>query len=320
MPLGPPEPRRDLDAVMEEAAEAGREVADPDEVDVEDGKLGAAAEHADAFGITLTELDGTEHAFGDCDEAFPIQSISKMFALVLAMQKVDQTSVVADELWSRVNREPSGDPFNSLVQLEHERGIPRNPMINSGALVVDDVLLTFCDDPKQQITDLLSRLAGEDIEVDPVVAGIELEESHRNLAVANLMASFDNLRHPVADVLDLYVHQCALSMTTRQLARATRFLANDGVDPASGERILSDILARRVTSLMLTCGTYDAAGAFAFEVGLPCKSGVAGAITAVVPDEMAVAVWSPPLDETGNSRGGRVALHHLAEQLHLSIF
>jgi glutaminase len=316
----PDEPRTDIDAVMREAAEVGRKAAARGEVDPGDRKLGAAAQHEDAFAIALSELDGTDHLHGDVDECFPIQSISKMFALVLAMQKVDATSEVADELWSRVNREPSGDPFNSLVQLEHEKGIPRNPMINSGALVVDDVLLTFCDDPKQQMTDLLSELCGDEVSVDPVVAGAEIEDAHRNLAVANLMASFGNLEHDVTDVLDVYVHQCALSMSTKQLARATRFLANDGVDPATGKRILPDFLARRVNSLMLTCGTYDAAGAFAFEVGLPCKSGVAGGIVAVVPDEMGACVWSPALDETGNSRGGREALHVLAEQLHLSIF
>jgi glutaminase len=320
MAPGPEQPRTDLDAVMEEAAEVGRKAATDGTVDVDDRALGAASKHRDAFGIVMAELDGTEHAHGDTDECFPIQSISKMFALVLAMQKVDATSAVADELWSRVNREPSGDPFNSLVQLEHEKGIPRNPMINSGALVVDDILLSFCDDPKQQMTDLLSELAGESVEPDPEVAGAELESAHRNLAVANLMASFGNLRHPVEEVLDLYVHQCALSMSTRQLARATRFLANDGIDPASGDLVLSDVLSRRVNSLMLTCGTYDAAGAFAFEVGLPCKSGVAGGIVGVVPDRMGVCVWSPALDDTGNSRGGREALHVLAEQLHLSIF
>ncbi|WP_211262253.1 glutaminase [Nitriliruptor alkaliphilus] len=319
MATAPTEPRTDLDAVMEEAAAAGREAAAEGEVDTSDPKLGSTCS-PDAFAITLAELDGTDHVLGDVDVRFPIQSISKMFALVLAMQKVDRTSLVSDELWARIGREPSGDPFNSLVQLEHEKGIPRNPMINAGALVIDDVLVEFCDDPKRQLTELVSELAEDEIEVDPVVADAELESSHRNLAVANLMASFGNLRNPVMDVLEVYVHQCALAMSTRQLAHAVRFLANDGVDPASGRRVLPDILARRVNSLMLTCGTYDAAGAFAFEVGLPCKSGVAGGIVGVVPDQMGVCVWSPALDDTGNSHGGRVALHELAEKLHLSIF
>ncbi len=309
----------DIDAALDDAAAAGREAAKDAELDDGDPKLGSAC-HPDAFAIAMEELDGQRHEMGDATTRFPIQSISKVFALVLAMQKVDATSAVADELWSRVGREPSGDPFNSLVQLEHERGIPRNPMINAGALVVDDVLLQFCDDPKAELAELLSELAGEEVEEDPTVAEAELEDSNRNLAVANLMASFGNLRHDVMDVLDVYVHQCALAMSSRQLATAVRFLANDGIDPATGRQVLPDVLARRINALMLTCGTYDAAGAFAFEVGLPCKSGVAGGIIAVVPDHMGVCVWSPALDDTGNSKGGRAALHHLAEKLHLSIF
>jgi glutaminase len=315
----PTEPRTDLDAVLEEAARTGRAAAAEGHVDVDDPKIGSASKPG-AFAIALSELDGDDHLHGDVDTCFPIQSISKVFALVLAMQRIDQTSFVSDELWTRIGREPSGDPFNSLVQLEYERGIPRNPMINAGALVVVDALLEFCDDPKAELTALVSGLAGDPVDVDDKVADAELAESHRNLALANLMASFGNMRNPIAEVLDVYVHECALAMSTRQLARAVRFLANDGVDPASGERILPDIMARRVNSLMLTSGTYDAAGAFAFEVGLPCKSGVAGGIMAVVPDEMGVCVWSPALDESGNSRGGRAALHELAEKLHLSVF
>lgn len=315
----PTDPRTDLDVVLEEAATAGRDAATGGHVDVDDPKLGSTPS-PDAFAIVLSELDGDDRLHGDVDVRFPIQSISKVFALVLAMQRIERTALVSEQLWSRIGREPSGDPFNSLIQLEYERGIPRNPMINAGALVVDDALLDFCDDPKRELTDLVSELAGEPIEVDAEVADAELASAHRNLALANLMAAFGNLRNPVTEMLDVYAHQCALAMSARQLARAVRFLANDGIDPASGRRILPDILARRVNSLMLTCGTYDAAGAFAFEVGLPCKSGVAGGIVAVVPDKMGVCVWSPALDETGNSRGGRVALHELAEKLHLSIF
>lgn len=273
------------------------------------------------FGLVVSGIDGrTEYAFGDADLPFPIQSISKVFALVLAGQKIEAEQGVEDELWRRVGREPSGTPFNSLVQLEHERGIPRNPMINAGALVICDVLLDRCDDVKAAMIALVSELTGEDITADERVIKAEGQAGKRNLAMANLIADFGNLNHSVDDVLDAYVHQCALSMTARQLARATRFLANDGVDPATGKRVLSDGLARRVNAIMLTCGTYDAAGEFAYNVGLPCKSGVAGGIIATVPHRMGVCVWSPPLGTSGNSRGGAVALHHLAEQLDLSIF
>lgn len=272
------------------------------------------------FALVASELDGTEHLAGDVDEAFVIQSISKLFSLVLALRAIESGSGVEDDLWCRVGREPSGDPFNSLVQLERERGIPRNPMINAGAIVVDDVLLDHLDDPVAATCELLSELCGEQVGVDQEVLRAERDTAHRNRSLAHLMADFGNLHHDLEAVLDAYIGACAISMTARQLARATRFLAGGGVDPSTGRRVLGAPLARRVAAVLLTCGTYDAAGEFAFSVGLPCKSGVAGAIVAVVPDRLAACVWSPPLDTTGNSVAGRIALHELAERCHLSIF
>lgn len=309
---------RDLDDVLQEIAEVARPHASEGEVASYIPQLAEA--DAGAFGFAVTELDGTEHVAGDVDVPFPIQSISKVFSLVLAMQRIDREGSVADELWSRCGREPSGDPFNSLIQLERERGIPRNPMINAGALVVDDVLLDHCRDSKQDMIELVSTLAGEEIGIDEAVLESESSTSGRNHAIAYLMRSFGNLRHDVEQVIEHYTYACAVAMTSRQLARAVRFLANDGVDPASGERILSPALARRVNAVMLTCGTYDAAGEFAFSIGLPCKSGVAGGIVGVVPGSLGLCVWSPPLDDTGNSVAGTVALHELSERLDLTIF
>jgi glutaminase len=279
-----------------------------------------AAVDPSRFALVASELDGTEHLEGDVDEAFAIQSISKVFSLVLALRSIDTSSGIEDDLWCRVGREPSGDPFNSLVQLEHERGIPRNPMINAGAIVVDDVLLDHLEDPVAATCELLSELCGEQVGIDQQTLRAEQDTAHRNRSLAHLMADFGNLHHDLEAVLATYIGACAISMTARQLARATRFLANAGVDPSTGRRVLSAPLARRVAALMLTCGTYDAAGEFAFSVGLPCKSGVAGAIVAVVPDRLVACVWSPPLDATGNSVAGRIALHELAERCHLSIF
>lgn len=304
-------------AVLSEVADIARPCATDGEV--ADYIPALANANADAFGLAMVDLEGTEHTIGDVDEPFPIQSISKVFSLVLAMQKVDQAAGVADEMWSRVGREPSGDPFNSLVQLEKEQGIPRNPMINAGALVIDDILISHCDDAKRSTRDLLELLAGEPLTIDQAVYDSEQGALHRNRAMANLLKDFGNLHHPVDAVLDNYVHACAVSMTTRQLARAVRFLANGGIEPATGERILSAELAKRVAAIMLTCGTYDAAGEFAFTVGLPCKSGVAGGIIGIVPRRLGVCVWSPPLDPSGNSLAGRIALHELAERLDLSI-
>ena len=280
-----------------------------------------AAVEPTRFALVASELDGTEHHEGDVDHAFAIQSISKVFSLVLALRAADQEgSGVEDELWCRVGREPSGDPFNSLVQLERERGIPRNPMINAGAIVVDDVLLHHLDDPVAETCSLLSELCGEEVGLDREVLEAEQGASHRNRSLAHLMADFGNLHHDLQDVLDSYIGACAISMSSRQLARAARFLANDGMDPATGRRVLAAPLARRVNALMLTCGTYDAAGEFAFSVGLPCKSGVAGAILAIAPDRLAACAWSPPLDTAGNSVAGRIALHELAERCDLSVF
>jgi glutaminase len=275
-----------------------------------------AMDHLDEenLAIALSDVNGNEVAVGDADVEFAIQSVSKVFALALALEKV------GPDLWERVNREPSGDPFNSLVQLEHEEGIPRNPMINAGSLVVADVLLETCGDAQVELLDLMQRLAGDDLAIDDQVYTEERRGGDRNRAMAHLMGSFGNLTHEVDEVLDLYVHHCAVRMTTRQLARAARFLANDGVDPTSGDVIVSEPLARRINAIMLTCGTYDAAGEFAFSVGLPCKSGVSGSILAVVPDRMGAAVFSPPLDDSGNSNAGREALHLLSERLDLSIF
>jgi glutaminase len=308
----------DLDVLLAEVADLARPHAADGEVAAYIPSLEDVPE--DSFGLAVVEMDGTEHVTGEVDVPFPIQSVSKVFALVHAMRK-DVADTDADvELWDRVGREPSGTPFNSLVQLEHEGGIPRNPMINPGAIVVDDILLGWCDDPKRENLELLELLCGEELSTDETVLRREGVRGHRNLAMAYLMSSFGNLRHDPHDVLDVYIHQCAIQMTARQLARAMRFLANGGVEPATGTRILSEELARRVNAVMLTTGTYDNAGEFAFNVGIPCKSGVAGAIAGAVVDELGVCVWSPPLDPSGNSLAGRVALHELSERLGLSLF
>lgn len=308
----------DLDALLEEVAAVARPEAKHGKV--ADYIPSMAELDPDSFGMAFVEMDGTEHVVGGVDVPFPIQSVSKVFTLVLAVQLIDAGKRDAQEMAKRVGREPSGDPFNSLVQLEHEQGIPRNPMINAGALVVDDVILAHCDDAKDRISSLLRQVAGEDVGLDETVLRQEGTRGHRNRAMAYLMSSFGNIETSIDEVLDLYVHQCAITMSVRQLARASRFLANDGKDPTSGREILSAGLARRVAAIMLTCGTYDAAGEFAFNVGLPCKSGVAGAIIALVPERGAVCVWSPPLDPSGNSRAGRIALHELSERMHLSLF
>jgi glutaminase len=266
------------------------------------------------FGIALRTCDGQQAAAGDAAVPFSIQSVSKLFTLTLAMQRM------GEDLWQRIGREPSGNPFNSLVQLENEQGKPRNPFINAGAIAVADRLLSH-GDARRDILALMGSLAGEPIAFDEEVAASEAATGYRNIALANFMKSFGKIDHPVDAVLDVYFHQCALRMSCTQLARAAAFLCRDGAHPQDGlPAITSERQTRRINALMLTCGTYDAAGDVAFSIGLPCKSGVGGGIVAVVPDRLTLAVWSPALDATGNSLLGMKALELFVAKTGLSVF
>ena len=269
------------------------------------------------FGIAVVDLDGVVSTVGDADDAFSIQSISKVFTLTLALEKR------GDDLWSRVGREPSGSPFNSIVQLEQERGIPRNPFINAGAIAVSDVVLGRREPTVAvaEITDFIGRLAQDpSIGVEREVAVSERRTGFRNASLANFMKGFGNLENPVDDVLEVYFCQCAVAMSCAQLARAALFLAAGGTDPVTGEKVVSGERERRINALMLTCGHYDASGDFAFRVGLPGKSGVGGGILAVVPNRCTIAVWSPGLNANGNSLVGTLALEHLAAKAGWSVF
>ncbi|MFG6431528.1 glutaminase [Roseateles sp. LYH14W] len=265
------------------------------------------------FGIALRTCEGEVAQAGDSAVPFSIQSMSKMFSLTLAIRSLDEA------LWDRIGREPSGSPFNSLVQLETERGIPRNPFINAGAIAVADRLVSL-GDANVELLALLGRLCGEPIRIDAEVAQSEADTGFRNTALANFMKGFGTLDNDVATVLDVYFQQCAIAMTCEQVACAAGYLCRDGRHPLAGVPVLSSAQTRRVNALMLTCGTYDAAGEFAFRIGLPCKSGVGGGIVAVVPDRLTLCVWSPALDATGNSLLGRQALELFVAKTGLSVF
>lgn len=270
---------------------------------------------ADKFGVCLLTVQGEEYRVGDAAEPFSIQSISKAFMLMLALR------LGGDELWSRVGREPSGTPFNSLVQLEYEGGIPRNPFINAGALVTTDLVLSHLPDARKALRDYVRVLAQNfDIDFDRRVARSERRTADRNAALAWLLRSHGNLKAPVARVLDLYCHQCALAMSCVDLARAFLFLANRGMSPLLGEAIVTPAQNKRINALLLTCGMYDAVGNFAYRVGLPAKSGVGGGIVAVLPGRYCVAVWSPALDRSGNSLVGVSALQLLTQMTRHSMF
>lgn len=269
------------------------------------------------LGIALATLEGDMVAVGDAGVPFSIQSISKVFMLTLALGKV------GDGLWRRVGREPSGSPFNSIVQLENERGIPRNPFINAGAIVVTDVVLGRRAPAEAigQLVRFMQDLAhDEDIAIDAAVARSENETGFRNRALANYMRAFGNLDNAVDKALGVYFHQCAIAMSCRQLARAGLFLAAHGRDPATEARIVPAHRAKRVNALMLTCGHYDGSGDFAYRVGLPGKSGVGGGILAIVPGIASIAVWSPALNAQGNSLLGALALEAIAARAGWSVF
>jgi glutaminase len=266
-----------------------------------------------AFALSVATLDGQVHSVGQSSRSFSIQSISKVFTLTLAMQWDGEA------LWQRVGREPSGSSFNSIVQLEKEGGVPRNPLINAGALVITDALVHHGElEAIEQLLRLLSDLSESEVLVDEAVADSERTWGHRNRSLAWFMKSFGVLRSEPNQVLNAYFRQCAVAMNTTQLAKAGRFLANEGLQ--NGRRVTTHQRVNRLNALMLTCGHYDMSGDFAFRVGLPGKSGVGGGIMAIAPGVASIAVWSPALNTAGNSLVGTLALERLSALSGINLF
>lgn len=269
----------------------------------------------DRFSFALETIDGEIITRGDSGIPFSIQSISKVFTFAMAVGHL------GEKIWESVGREPSGNPFNSLVQLEYEKGIPRNPFINAGALVVTDRLLDIYPDPKNAILGFVRELCGNDgIDYDRYVAMSELLHTDRNKALAYFMKSFGNIHNNVDQLIDVYCHQCSIAMSCVDLARSFMFLANKGINPVNGQRILTMSQAKRLGAILATCGFYDESGDFAFRVGLPGKSGVGGGIVAYLPEKLSIAVWSPELDTYGNSTMGIEALERFTTDISSSIF
>lgn len=265
------------------------------------------------FGIAIALADGSVHCAGDADVPFSIQSVSKIFALALALGRV------GDQLWQRVGREPSGLAFDSILLLERENGIPRNPFINAGALVTTDTYLAGSS-PREALGELVRfiRAAADDdsIHMNEKVARSEIATGHRNFSLAHYLASHGNLKSSVDKVLGTYCHQCAVEMTCRQLALAGRFLVDADKMPA----LVSIERRRRINALMMTCGHYDGSGDFAFRVGMPGKSGVGGGILVISPGRASIAVWSPGLNRYGNSKLGTEAMEQFAQKTGWSVF
>ncbi len=267
------------------------------------------------FGMALMTASGEEFGVGDYEHKISIQSISKVFTLAMAYE------LFGNDIWKRMDVEPSGNSFNSLVQLETEKGIPRNPFINAGALVVTDMLVSHFGDPITFLLDFISNtLDNRPININLDVANSEIKHSDRNKALAYFMKSFGNINNDIERLIEVYSHQCAIELSCAELAASFLALANQGYSIHSQKRILSKSATKRVNALMQTCGCYDEAGEFAFEIGLPGKSGVGGGIVAILPNQFSVAVWSPRLNPKGNSARGMKALEILTTKLGHSLY
>lgn len=268
------------------------------------------------FAMSIIDLESNEYHIGSYEKTFSIQSISKVFTFTLALQNYSK------ELYKRVGHEPSGNAFNSLIQLEYENGIPRNPFINAGAIVTTDSLISiYKESTFDYILHFIQNAANDKtISFDNEVYTSELKHGYRNQALVNMMKSFNNIENLTSSVMQTYFKQCSIKMSTSQLAKSMLFLANHGVNPLTNEELINESKAKRINSLMLTCGHYDASGDFAYKVGLPGKSGVGGGIVAIVPKKLAICVYAPRLNKYGNSLVGTKALELFTTKTGLSIF
>jgi glutaminase len=266
------------------------------------------------FGIHITTIEGENSGIGDSEDKFSIQSISKVLTVALAF------SFSGESIWKRVGVEPSGTAFNSLIQLEYEKGIPRNPFINAGAIVIADVLVSCLENPKDNFLEFVRMISGSrTIDYNVSVAQSEKDTRFRNAALANFLKSFGNIENDVDTVLDFYFHQCSIEMNCQELANSFFFFANEG-KTKEGNQILTKSQVKRLNALMQTCGFYDESGEFTYKVGLPGKSGIGGGIVALYPNNFVIATWSPKLNKKGNSELGMHALELFTTKTGMSIF
>ncbi|MCG2793919.1 MAG: glutaminase [Weeksellaceae bacterium] len=270
---------------------------------------------AEKFGVHIAFLNGESFGIGDFQEKFSIQSIAKVLSLSLAYRHL------GERIWTRLDVEPSGNAFNSLIQLESDKGIPRNPFINAGALVVCDILIDILQNPKEELLSFIWQFAGtKSINYSLRIAKSEKQTGFRNIALCNFIKSFGNIKNSPEEVLDLYYLLCSVEMSCEELSYTFGFLANKGKILGADQEILSLSKTKRINAVMQTCGFYDESGEFAFRVGLPGKSGVGGGIVALMPNQYVVSVWSPQLNEKGNSFRGMKFLEEFTTATNVSIF
>lgn len=304
---------KDYQKIIEDIYSNLKNVEDPGKVANYIPELGNVS--ADNFGVNITTIDRKSFGVGDYNKKFSIQSISKILTLTLAYQ------LEGEKLWERVDVEPSGNPFNSLLQLEADLGKPRNPFINAGAIVICDILISRLKNPKEDFLNFCKDIChSADLAYSDKVALSEKKSGYRNTALCNFIKSFGNIKNDIDDVLDFYFYTCALEMTCKELSQVFLFLVDEHFLCKKGNQILTVSQAKRINAIMLTCGFYDESGEFAFRVGLPGKSGVGGGIVAIHPDNYAIAVWSPKLNKKGNSYKGMHFLEKFTTVTESSIF
>lgn len=290
-----------------------KDIDDPGKVANYIPELGTVS--ADNFGVNITTIDRQSFGVGHYNKKFSIQSISKILTLTLAYQ------LEGEKLWERVDVEPSGNPFNSLLQLEADLGKPRNPFINAGAIVICDVLISHLKNPKKDFLIFCKDIChNSNLAYSDKVALSEKKTGYRNTALCNFIKSFGNIKNNIEDVLDFYFYTCALEMTCEELSKIFLFLADGNFLCQKGTQTLTLSQAKRVNAIMLTCGFYDESGEFAFRVGLPGKSGVGGGIVAIHPNKYVITVWSPKLNTKGNSYKGMHFLEQFTTETQSSIF
>ncbi len=269
----------------------------------------------DNFGVYFSTLNEEEYGLGDWEKKFSIQSISKVLSLSLAYK------ILGASIWERVGVEPSGNAFNSLVQLEADLGIPRNPFINGGAMVICDLLISNLKNPKEDFLDYVRKLSNcPNIEFSESVAKSEKKIGYRNIALCNFIKSFGNMDNHPDEVLDFYFNMCSIEMNCYELTKTFTYLKDNNFKTEDGEKVLTSSQVKRINAIMQTCGFYDESGEFSFKVGLPGKSGVGGGIVAIFPERYCITVWSPRLNEKGNSYRGMNFLEAFTTKTQLSIF
>lgn len=269
----------------------------------------------DQFGMCIRTITGEIYPFMQADTRFSIQSISKVFALAMCL------SIKGDNLWTKIGKEPSGTAFNSLIQLEVEKGIPRNPFINAGAIVMADIMVSNLDNPKEDFLKFIRQISGCDtITYNEKTAVSERETGYLNAAIANLLKYHGTIENDIETILNFYFLMCSIEMNCSELSQAFLAFANHDIDFDFAGVSLTTSQVKRINAIMQTCGFYDEAGEFAYLVGLPGKSGVGGGIVAIYPTLYSVAVWSPRLNSKGNSVMGIKALELFTTETKESIF